>query len=250
MKTISLLNLKGGVGKTTTAINLAKGLSNQGNKVLLIDTDMQANATSIFLEEEMQKDNYVSFADLLTDEKNNIEDYIYEIDDNLKMIGADLSIADSELRLRNSFGRDIANLLKNKLNTIRNEYDFCIIDCSPTINLITMNIIISSDEIIIPIKIDKFALKGYETTNKNISKVIDSYGLKTKTKILFTMVNRNNIDKEVINSIPMEHYESTIRFQAKPITESSFNNSALIDSKKSNVKEDYIAFLNEVERGK
>lgn len=250
MKVISLLNLKGGVGKTTTAINLAKGLSNNGKKVLLIDTDMQANATSIFLEEEMQQDSYLSFSDLLSDEENKIEKYIYSINNNLKMIGADLSIADTELNLRNSFGRDTANILKNNLKNVEAEFDYCIIDCAPTINLITMNTIISSDEVIIPIKIDKFALKGYETTYKNISKVISSYGLNTKIKVLFTMVNRNNIDKGIIESIPMAHYESTIRFQAKPITESSFNSSALIDSGDSGVKDDYILFLEEFEGGK
>lgn len=158
------------------------------------------------------------------------------------MIGADLSIADTELNLRNSFGRDTANILKNNLKNVETEFDYCIIDCAPTINLITMNTIISSDEVIIPIKIDKFALKGYETTYKNISKVISSYGLDTKIKVLFTMVNRNNIDKGIIESIPMAHYESTIRFQAKPITESSFNSSALIDSGDSGVKDDYILF--------
>lgn len=250
MKTVGLLNLKGGVGKTTTAINLAKGLSNNGNRVLLIDTDMQANATSIFLEDEMQKETYKSFADLLGDEENGIEKYIYSINDNLKMIGADLSIADSELKLRNSFGRDTANILKNNLKQIEADFDYCIIDCAPTINLITMNTIISSDEMIIPIKIDKFALKGYETTYKNISKVIRSYGLETKIRVLFTMVNRNNIDKKIIESIPMEHYETTIRFQAKPITESSFNNIVLIDGNEdSNVKNDYILFLEEFEGG-
>lgn len=250
MKVISLLNLKGGVGKTTTAINLAKGLSNNGKKVLLIDTDMQANATSIFLEEEMQEENYKSFADFLKEEEIEMEKYLYDISDNLKMIGADLSIADSELNLRNSFGRDTANILKNNLKRVKNNFDYCIIDCAPTINLITMNIIIASDEIIVPIKIDKFALKGYETTYKNISKVVKSYGLKTKTKVLFTMVNRNNIDKQIIKSIPMEHYESTIRFQAKPVTESSFSNNVLIDSRDSNVKDDYIAFYKEVDGGK
>lgn len=250
MKTISLLNLKGGVGKTTTAINLAKGLSNNGKKVLLIDTDMQANATSIFLEEEMQEESYKSFADLLKDEESKMENYLYDISDNLKMIGADLSIADSELNLRNSFGRDTANILKNNLKQVEEYFDYCIIDCAPTINLLTMNTIISSDEVIIPIKIDKFALKGYETTYKNISKVIRSYGLETKIKVLFTMVNRNNIDKGIIESIPMAHYESTIRFQAKPITESSFSNSVLIDNGDSGVKDDYLLFLDEFEGGK
>ncbi|GAA3266394.1 hypothetical protein GCM10017706_29990 [Lactococcus lactis subsp. hordniae] len=104
MKVISLLNLKGGVGKTTTAVNLAKGLSNKGKRVLLIDTDMQANATSIFLEDEMQEDTYKSFSDLISDEEGKIEDYFYSVSENLKMIGADLSIANADLNLRNSFG--------------------------------------------------------------------------------------------------------------------------------------------------
>ncbi|MCT0449980.1 ParA family protein [Lactococcus lactis] len=247
MKVISLLNLKGGVGKTTTAVNLAKGLSNKGKRVLLIDTDMQANATSIFLEDEMQEDTYKSFSDLISDEEGKIENYFYSVSENLKMIGADLSIANADLNLRNSFGRDTSSILKNNLKEVKDDFDYCIIDCAPTINLVTMNSIIASDEIIVPIKIDKFALKGYETTYNNILKTVNSYGLKTKTKVLFTMVNRNNIDKQIIESIPMEHYETTIRFQAKPITESSFNNEVVIDTQDSNVKSDYLNFLHEVE---
>lgn len=245
MKTISMLNLKGGVGKTTTAINLAKGLSNSGYNVLLIDTDMQANASSIFLGDIMQSDEYRSFADFLT-EKNPIENYIYNVGTRLDILGSHLSVANSELQLRNEFGR-ISHILKKALDTINHKYDFCIIDCSPTLNLITMNIIIASDKIVIPVKVDKFALQGYQITEDNIRNIIDDFGLDTEIKILFTMTNRNNIDKSVVESFQNKSYAVKIRNQAKPVTLAGFENTVLIDNNKSsNVKEDYLSFIEEV----
>lgn len=245
MKTISMLNLKGGVGKTTTAINLAKGLSNIGYNVLLIDTDMQANASSIFLGDIMQSDEYRSFADFLT-EKNPIENYIYNVETRLDILGSHLSVANSELQLRNEFGRT-SHILKKALDTIKHKYDFCIIDCSPTLNLITMNIIIASDKIVIPVKVDKFALQGYQITEDNIRNIIDDFGLDTEIKILFTMTNRNNIDKSVVESFQNKSYAVKIRNQAKPVTLAGFENTVLIDNNKSsNVKEDYLSFIEEV----
>lgn len=250
MKTISILNLKGGVGKTTTAINLAKGLANKGKKVLLIDTDMQANATSIFLDKERANNNYLSFAELLNDETLvNPKQYIYSIKPNLDMIGSKLSVAEAELKIRNSFNRNSSNIINKLIKKINNDYDYCIIDCSPTINLITLNIVIASDEIIIPIKIDKFALEGYQTTLNNIEKIIQDYELNTKLSILFTMVNRNNIDKNIIQSIKENSFNTTIRFQAKPITEASLCNNVLIDdNKNSSVKEDYLNLIEEIQK--
>lgn len=248
MKTISLLNLKGGVAKTTTANNIAKGLSNRGKKVIIIDTDMQANATSIFLDNERTQDNYKSFAEALLDEKmTDLSEYTYKVTENLDMIGSKLAVADSELKIRNSFSRNSSNIVSKMLKMISDKYDYCIIDCSPTINLITLNIINASDEIIIPIKIDKFALEGYKTTMNNINKIIDEYELDTKLKVLYTMVNRNNIDKNVIGTISAPKFETTIRFQAKPVTESALNNTVLIDSvTDSGVKVDYQNLIKEI----
>ncbi len=248
MKTISLLNLKGGVAKTTTGGNIAKGLANRGFKTLLIDTDMQANATSIFLEDERWKVEYKDFAELLVDEKlENVDQYIYNVSENLDMIGSSLAVAESELKVRNSFNRNSSNIVKKVLKKLDSKYDYCIIDCAPTINLITLNIIIASDEIIIPIKIDKFALEGYRTTLKNINQIIDDYELDTEVTVLYTMVNRNNIDKQFIQEISGNRFETTIRHQAKPVTESALKNEVLIDSSKSSkVKDDYLNLIDEI----
>ena len=248
MKTKSLLNLKGGVAKTTTGGNIAKGLANRGFKTLLIDTDMQANATSIFLEDERWKEDYKGFAELIVDEKlDDVDQYIYNVSENLDMIGSSLSVAESELKVRNSFNRNSSNIVKKVLKKLDSKYDFCIIDCAPTINLITLNIIIASDEIIIPIKIDKFALEGYRTTLKNINQIIDDYELDTEVTVLYTMVNRNNIDKQFIQEISGNRFKTTIRHQAKPVTESALNNEVLIDSSKSSrVKDDYLNLIDEI----
>lgn len=249
MKTISLLNLKGGVGKTTTAINLAKGLANKGKQVLLIDTDMQANATIFMIENKMLENNYKDISKLLLDKENKVSDFIYNVTENLDMIGASLEISNTELQLKSDYSRNQLTIIKNWIETIKNDYDYCIIDCPPTINLITINVILASDEIIIPIKIDRFALHGYNITKQNIEEIQRSYQKKIKYKILYTMVNRNNIDRNIIDSIKDNTFNSTIRFQAKPITESSFKKISLIDSKKSSVKEDYELFIKEYLKG-
>lgn len=248
MKTISLLNLKGGVAKTTTGNNLAKGLANKGKKVLYIDTDMQANATSIFLDEERTSPDFKGFAEILLDEKlEDVSEYIYNVDKNLDMIGSNLSVAESELKIRSSFNRNTSNIVNKIIKKVSSDYDYCIIDCSPTINLITLNIIIASDEIIIPIKIDKFALEGYQTTLNNIEQIIDDYELDTELTILYTMVNRNNIDKQIMELISGNRFDTTIRFQAKPITENALNNVVLIDDKRAtSVKEDYLSLVDEI----
>lgn len=243
MKVISLLNLKGGVGKTTTAINLAKGLANQNHKVLLIDTDMQSNATLFFLEEKMMKDDYKNISELLLDNKPVVNDYIYNVGHNLDIIGSHLKLSNAELMLKSDFSRNQTTVIKSWLKQIN--YDYVIIDCAPTISLLTVNAIMASDEIIIPIKIEYFALQGYQTTKENIELIKNGYDVDVNYSVLFTMVNRNNIDRSVIENIEEIKYINTIRNQPKPITLSSFDKVALIDGKASSVQNDYQNFINE-----
>lgn len=249
MKTISLLNLKGGVGKTTSAVNIAKGLANKGRKVLLIDTDMQANATSVFIsEDKTNSDDYKSFADMLIDKAANPLSYMYPINENLDVIGGDLSIASTELNLRQDFTRPTPEILKKNLEKIKDKYDYCIIDCSPTLSLLTINVILASDQVIIPIKVGKFAVKGFEVTYNNILDIKEGYNVDTNFKVLYTMVNRNNTDREVMDSLPVDKFDTTIRYQAKPVTDSEIKGLLLVDGKDSNVKQDYIDLIEEIDR--
>ncbi|TKU01251.1 chromosome partitioning protein ParA, partial [Citrobacter sp. TBCS-15] len=95
---------------------------------------MQANATSIFLEDKRSKEDYKGFAELIVDEKlDDVDQYVYNVGENLDMIGSSLAVAESELKVRNSFNRNSSNIVKKVLKKLDSKYDYCIIDCAPTI---------------------------------------------------------------------------------------------------------------------
>ena len=155
-KIISIANQKGGVGKTTTAVNLSAALAVLEKKVLLVDCDPQANATSGLgiNPDELEKSVY----DCILGQAK-VQDVIVETDTpNLDLLPTRIDLVGAEVELINEKGRE--QFLARTLEPLRENYDFIIIDCSPSLGLITINALTASDSVIIPIQSEYFALEG------------------------------------------------------------------------------------------
>ena len=155
-KIISFSNQKGGVGKTTSAINLATYDAKAGKKVLLIDFDPQGNATSGFGVEKNQLQN--SCYDLIMGECTANAAILPTMVDNLYIMPCNIDLAAAEVDLVNLPARESA--LKRAIEPIKNDYDFIFIDCPPSLGLLTLNALVASDSVIIPIQSEFFALEG------------------------------------------------------------------------------------------
>ncbi len=155
-KIIALANQKGGVGKTTTSINLAAGLAYLGKKVLLVDFDPQSNTTQgLGVREEVKKGAY----ELLLSDATAKECIINKKIPPLDIIPATLDLAGSDLEMANyDEGRE--RLLKNKLEVVRDDYDFILIDCPPSLGLLNTNALTAADSVIIPVQCEYYALEG------------------------------------------------------------------------------------------
>lgn len=240
-KCISILNMKGGVGKTTTAINLSVGLGKSGYKVLLVDFDPQANSSDVLA--DTSKCKYID--EILDGFEPTVLPTQYE---GVSIIPSRLELALMERKILLSTKAQHSRLHK-ALRSIISNYDFIIIDCSVCLNLLTVNALNISDEVIIPIKIDTAAEKGFKITLENLTEIADSYDLELDYKVLFTMVNRNNTDKQRIEEISKlcknKAIKTSIRYQAKPITDAGYAHYAVIDSN-SNVSRDYAELVEEL----
>lgn len=155
-RVISVVNQKGGVGKTTTAVNLAAALGLEGKKVLLIDFDSQGNSTSgLGVSKKQLK---ISSYDLLTGE-GSIKSAILETNfKNLHLIGAKVELAAAEIELVEVKGREF--LLKKSVDLVKGDYDFVFIDCPPSLGILTLNALTASDSILIPLQCEYYALEG------------------------------------------------------------------------------------------
>ena len=157
-KVISIVNQKGGVGKTTTSVNLSASLGVLEKKILLIDADPQANATSS-LGVNLHDDKATNTFYEVLENTTSIKDSILSTDSpNLDIIPSSIDLVGAEIELVNVNDRE--KMLSNQINLIKSDYDFIFIDCPPSLGLITINCLSASDSIIIPIQCEYFALEG------------------------------------------------------------------------------------------
>ena len=155
-KIIAMANQKGGVGKTTTTINLAASLATLEKNVLVIDADPQANASSGLGVDIKEID--CSIYECIIDHAD-VRDAIYTTDiDRLDIIPSHINLVGAEIEMLNLPNRE--NVIKNMLATIRDDYDYILIDCSPSLGLITVNALTAADSVIIPVQCEYFALEG------------------------------------------------------------------------------------------
>ena len=197
-KVISVANQKGGVGKTTTTVNLGTILAKKGKKVLLIDADPQGNATSgLGVEKEVEASTY----DILVNDTTLEEALEKTIIKNLKICPANMNLAGAEVELVSMMSRE--QRLKEKIEPIKEQFDYILIDCPPSLGLITLNAFTASDSVLIPVQCEYFALEGLgqllNTINlvkKHLNKNIQVEGA------LLTMYDiRTNLSNQVVKEV-------------------------------------------------
>ncbi len=198
-KIISVSNQKGGVGKTTTAINLAASIGMLGKKVLVIDLDPQGNTTSGlgFNKKEVQISSY----DVLEKEASPEQAILKTEFKNLDLIPSHINLAAMDAGISLFSGKETK--LKNKISHLKNTYDYILIDCSPSLGIITINAFCASDSVLIPIQCEYYALEGLSQLINTIKVVKRHHNPELDVEgILMTMCNlRLNLTQQVIEEV-------------------------------------------------
>ena len=198
-RTIVIANQKGGVGKTTTSINLSAALAEQGQKVLVIDMDPQGNTTSGLGVEKDEVENTVY--ELLLGECTIQECMKKEIFENLSILPANINLAGAEIELISAENKEY--LLKNTLDEVKDQYDFIIIDCPPSLNLLTINSMCAGDTVLVPIQCEYYALEGLSQLMHTIDLVKERLNPNLEMEgVVFTMYDaRTNLSLQVVESV-------------------------------------------------
>ena len=213
MQTIALVNQKGGVGKSTTAVNLGIGLARQGKKVLLVDADSQGNLTEMLGWQQPDKLEHTLsnlLEKVICDEPLNIEEGILHHEEGVDLIPSNIELSGMEVVLVNTMSRE--TVLRTYLNEIKRQYDYILIDCSPSLGMITLNALTAADKVIIPVQAHFLPVKGLEQLLKTVNKVKRQLNPKLQIGgILLTMVEgRSNFSKD-IGRLLRENYSNKIK---------------------------------------
>lgn len=248
MKTICIFNQKGGVGKTTTNINLCAYLAMQGKKILTIDIDPQGNTTS-GLGFDKRKIN-LSIYDLLTSDIS-IKDVIKECEliNNLYLVPSTMELAGAEVELINRSSRE--NILKEKLIEIEGEFDYIFIDCPPSLGILTINALTAASGVLTPIQCEFYALEGVgqlintiQLVKKSLNKELEMEGV-----ILSMYDNRTKLCNEVVSEVKKyfndKVYETTIPRNIRLAEAPSFGLPIMLYDDKCKGAEAYEELANE-----
>lgn len=247
MKTISVINLKGGVAKTISAINIAYTLvAAYGKKVLLIDNDKQGNTSKFF---DLYSYEDKSLADVLTDRACKIESVIqptaYE---GLDIVPANMNLLRANKEILLDVSRPQQTRLRKSLTQVSGQYDYCVIDNAPDINMSVINALVATDDVLVPIKVDKFAFDGLELLVEQIEDVKEFNENIVFKGCFITMYQKNGVNVQgnayLASSTSYPLFHTMIRKTVK-VDETTFVGRPLLDYKKSTAGQDYEKLVEE-----
>ncbi|MBQ7580414.1 MAG: ParA family protein [Clostridia bacterium] len=246
-KTVCVINQKGGVGKTTTAVNLAASVGMKGYRTLLVDIDPQGNATSGFGINKRKLD--LSSYDLLTKNAKAKDITVKTEFKNVNVIPSSIDLAGAEIELINMPSRE--SNLKTALSLIKDDYDFIFLDCPPSLGLITINSLVACDLVLIPIQCEYYALEGLSQLVATIRQVKNLYNKYIDIDgIVLTMYDgRLNLTQQVVEEVkkyfPKKVYSSFIPRNVRISEAPSYGCPVIYYDKKSKGSEAYLSLADE-----
>lgn len=247
MKAISFMNVKGGVGKTTSSISVAYILATEYNKkVLLVDLDKQANSTKSL---KLYDAEGLSVSDLLTDRNIDVRNVIKHSEyDNLDVIPANMHLIKANQEVLLDMSRPQQTRLKKHFEHIKNDYDYIIFDCPTDVNMAVINAFCVTDDVLIPIKIDRYAFDGLEYVVEVIGELQDfnpNLSLKGGFVTIYKNNNLNRSGKDLLtNNLGLNFFETAIRSTVK-VDESTFEKPLPLYAPKSTASIDYHSLVEE-----
>lgn len=253
MKKVSIFNFKGGVGKTVSAINISAILAEEGYKVLLVDMDSQASLSSTFEANDIDR---LSIGDLLLNDDLDIKDVLVKTEvENIDLLPCNKTFSQTERLIWIDTSRSAHLRLKSVLNKVEESdlnYDYCIIDCPPAEGIASISSLVASDEVLIPIKIGKYAYDGIGRLVKEINNIHKEFNPNLQLKSCFiTMAdnrtNLNNVVKDLLECDLGNKLAKTSIRNNIALEEATFMNMSVKDYKaNSNASQDYRALVKEL----